>query len=435
MGQPKNNPVLVPAHKGNLPLRQTTTTQRRSPRSQPAFEAEDLRRRLYVVLAEQEARRAMRKREVRPESTAAKKEADDDKTQSPSDSAIDTTETAKPEAAPAQQVRRGKSLAARATKESNKDKTDIIKPSPDAKLRRSIDIVKPSPDANNLRRSRSLHDRLRRKPSSRAATTAEAIPHMPTTPYHHVPQEAAAQFARTATAGSMRDKQVVHSLSQSAMKFYLEGSPSERADLDSSITPAAQQQALRSAQSHREKLHVRNQFQNPGRIAETEESEHKRHSIPARKSAPGPRPSNRKSIYGAGVDMADDEDFGRLHHLHHHHGMNDFRVNDVSSDETLVVDTTLVNMHRVDWTQSDEMHHTHFHTRHNHEKPQGPSLRKADSIWTLKGRLTSLARLGHAAGSIGRPEEVIREKDGDFVGSPKAPKSGFLARFRRQAVV
>ncbi|CRK14768.1 hypothetical protein BN1708_017317, partial [Verticillium longisporum] len=69
-----------------------------------------------------------------------------------------------------------------------------------------------------------------------------------------------------------------------------------------------------------------------------------------------------------------------------------------------------VNEHRVDWTQSDERPKTR----------STPLLRKADSIWTLRGRLGSLSK--NARDDKGTPADVGE--------SFKSPKAGFFARFR-----
>ncbi|CRK18434.1 hypothetical protein HYQ45_005725 [Verticillium longisporum] len=69
-----------------------------------------------------------------------------------------------------------------------------------------------------------------------------------------------------------------------------------------------------------------------------------------------------------------------------------------------------VNEHRVDWTQSDERPKTR----------STPLLRKADSIWTLRGRLGSL-------GKNARDDKGTPAGEGE---SLKSPRAGFFARFK-----
>ncbi|KAJ2901340.1 uncharacterized protein MKZ38_001952 [Zalerion maritima] len=97
--------------------------------------------------------------------------------------------------------------------------------------------------------------------------------------------------------------------------------------------------------------------------------------------------------------------------------------------ELRALDQDTINEHRVDWTQRDE-----------ESKTQGSSkkslkMKKADSIWTLKGRLSGLGRHQDKDkdGRVTSPKKT--KLSGEFTAaspSVKSPRSGFFARFRRQ---
>ncbi|KAI1765853.1 hypothetical protein GGR53DRAFT_488546 [Hypoxylon sp. FL1150] len=273
--------------------------------------------------------------------------------------------------------------------------------------------------------SKSIHDKLRRKPSKMEPAATENTARLSSS-YHHVPQEAASQFARTATSTGMLDKHLVHSLSQSALKYHIEGRVSDQVELDSSTTPAQQARALKRAQSHRDKLHERNQFQHPRAVAdERGSSEEAPHHVPhRRRSVSGlahkqsSSSSRRKNSFG---NIPEDDTLRSRPAV-----AADSPISELASEETLVVDpAAAANEHRVDWTQSDEPY----------EKPRSaiknPLLRKADSIWTLRGRLGNLTKNSQA-----RDEKKFPGREKHVDGSapslpPKSHRLAFFARLRR----
>ncbi|XXG97734.1 hypothetical protein Hte_004043 [Hypoxylon texense] len=400
-GQTKQVAARSDSHK------QGYTKQNRYGKSQP-FDPEDLRQRLYVVIAEQEASKEKQRRERRE---AAKLKHIKDLESSTNQLGTEKANTTIPSHAATQPEGTEASFAARMAK-SNPTGTDsaskeITANPSEAKVGRSM--------------SKSIHDKLRRRPSKMepATTTTESTAMPPS--YHHVPQEAASQFARTATSNGMLDKHLVHSLSQSALKFHMEGRISEQIELDSSLTPAQQNRALKRAQSHREKLHERNQFQHPrmavvadGARGSSEEARHIHHSN-NRHSA---KPSRRKNSFG---NIPEDE---ALRVRPATAAVADSPINELASEETLVVDPAAANEHRVDWTQSDE----------TYEKPRSavknPLLRKADSIWTLKGRLGNLTKNGGGQ-TRGEKRFPVREKHMEPPSPPKSHKLSFFAKLRR----
>ncbi|KAI2632371.1 hypothetical protein GGR54DRAFT_32143 [Hypoxylon sp. NC1633] len=385
--------------------RQGHAKQHRQAKSQP-FDADDLRRRLYVVIAEQDASKEKRRRERLEE--ARSKQNGEQGTPiiqlgiEATNMAIFNPAHTKPEAVePSFSARMVRS---KYTEADSLQRGASTKPS-DPKLGRSM--------------SKSIQDKLRRKPS-RAGPVPTETESKPLS-YHHVPQEAASQFERTATANGMRDNQLVHSLSQSALRFHVEGRPSDQIELDSSVTPAQQNRALKRAQSHREKLHERNQFQATRLVSdERRSSEESRHR---RRSSAGKPGKNA----GFGYILEDEALTIPVHPA----TIPNLPIDEVSSEETLVVDPAAANEHRVDWTQSDEVYH---------EKPKAltgariPLLRKADSLWTLKGKKSSGERRTRNGYVRDGKMSPLREKQEDAPTSPSPPKFlrlGFLTRFRR----
>ncbi|KAI1084402.1 hypothetical protein F5B20DRAFT_576541 [Whalleya microplaca] len=389
--------------------KQNYTRHHRHAKSQP-FDADDLRRRLHVVIAEQEEKELQeRKRRARLE---ALERVPQEKHDSATDEhAIEESDTTSLKLT--RPVADGTSFAARMAKDNRATADSPLR----ANTNRSSGRSKP----------KSLQDKLRRKSSRGVEPTAEHAEKP--TPYHHVPQEAAAQFARTATAISVGDRSLVHSLSQAALSYHMEGSrPSDRAELEASMTPAQQQRALRRAQSYREKLHERNQFQQ-AHVPQAEERSSSEESLQhnaaasSRGKASGCGRSERQNSFG---NILEDE---VLAVVHPPPAIHDLPADQISSEETLVVDPATANEHRVDWTQSDEVY----------EKPKrtkSPLLRKADSIWTLKARLGNFTKQSHHNNNRGE-KPVVREKEAVFAAalSPPPQKShsrfGFLARFKR----
>ncbi|KAI1405508.1 hypothetical protein F4819DRAFT_400104 [Hypoxylon fuscum] len=402
MGRSTNDyqaPVPVRPVSKPDPFRHGHTKQNRYGKAQP-FDPDDLRRRLYVVIAERESLKERQRRERSTETRTMQNEEQDVFMSLPE---IGKTNPAVLEPASTQLDASETSFARRIAmvKYSSDDlpqSREIRVRSSEAKLGRSM--------------SKSIQAKLRRKSSRVEPSFTEDSIEVPQ--YHHVPQEAATQFERTATANSMREKNIVHSLSQSALKFHVEGRLSDRIELDSSITPAQQNRAMKRTQSHREKLHERNQFQDPYMIPNerdsAEEKRHQRHSVVGLASGH----SRRKSSFG---NILEDEAL-----TIHPPAIVDLPIDEIASEETLVIDPAAANEHRVDWTQSDEVS----------EKPKVmriPLLKKADSLWTLKGKIGNFTKNGHNRDERGIS---VREKQVSTPHSPsKSPKRGFFARFKR----
>ncbi|KAI0843340.1 hypothetical protein F5Y06DRAFT_283890 [Hypoxylon sp. FL0890] len=406
-GRQQSSTARQAAHKSDT-YRQGQTRQHRQAKSQP-FDADDLCRRLYIVLAEQEAAKEKeKKRRERQEKrrSTQNNELDTSTGQSGTNKtglAVPNPATTKPgpsETSFAARMARRKISAAELLKEN----TD---PSREPKAGRFM--------------SKSVREKLRRKSSRAEPTLTEKEDAINASSYHHVPQEAAAQFERTATGSGMRERNLEHSLSQSAVRFNTEGRrPSDQTEIDSSFTPAQQNHALERAYSHQEQLHERTQFRNPWAAADeriSSEEGPRRHSI----IGLAPVRSRRKSSFG---NILEDEPL-----TIHPTATFELPAGEISSEETLAIDPATAHEHRVDWTQSDEIP----------EKPKTaakiPLLRKADSLWTLKSKIGGLTKNGHGHHVRDEKMGAIREKQGqEYASSPSPPKFlrlGFLTKFKR----
>ncbi|KAK8025191.1 hypothetical protein PG990_003014 [Apiospora arundinis] len=480
------------------------------PKSSPP-DPEDLRRRLYIVLSEQNAQREARRL----------------RTQKTNNGAMDPPITG-PAAAPGGDVdatvtsvytRKSAtttSFAARAAAATSTAGT--------APAALNVVIAPPRADANrgshgssnnkgqNLRRADSKMDAtgaakdVKRSKSSSSSKAKKSAPtangaakeqeqHHPAEPYHHVPQVAAQQFARTATAkASLGDMSSVHPLSRQALKFHIEGSAAERTELEASKTPGEQKRALRRAQSTREKLQERNQFQNdlpPAAVATAIPPRNKRHSLPADGFAVSSAttgsllssslPDNRNhhhqwnwaNMGDIVEDAANDDNYHyqsgefsptNTTHPRGSHGrrrrpfnfadlMPGCRPVDADGVPLVLRNNAAIADRQVDWTQKDEKneklssqqprHASHSHDNNHNSStskvPRSPLLRKADSLWALKGKLVSVSsgRKHHHGDSNNSSSNKTSRNSANSsetgMTSPiKSPsRGGFFSRLRR----
>ncbi|KAK3989547.1 hypothetical protein QBC44DRAFT_81505 [Cladorrhinum sp. PSN332] len=261
---------------------------------------------------------------------------------------------------------------------------------------------------NNNKSSSSRH----RKSSIPALDTSTAAF---STEYHHIPQEAAKQFARTTTAQQMRSNDFIAQLHKRAATNSHSQKPAEN--------PAEVARQIRHSQSQRDKTLASTSSSQKHTFEAAFSRLQRRHSIPATSSA------------------SDDPQ-------HHHHHTANRRSSILALEphtiqpqpQTIPEDTSpssprfspveAANEHRaVDWTQSDEARRAQRGTEHA-EHPQqlqnkpsnkklllSPLLKPASSIWGLRGKI----------GSKG-------EGDGGEIKSPKEGGSGgggFFGRFKR----
>ncbi|TRX92189.1 hypothetical protein FHL15_006804 [Xylaria flabelliformis] len=371
---------MPPILKGTAPgvaKQQYRRQQRQHPKSQP-FDPEDLRRRLYVVIAEREAQNEKRQRQ-------------------------------RVDAMPAKwaQVERERDMQHLYIESLASKNTTWPAPDMTAPTRR----LAPQP---KLRSQTSRHNKLRCRTSffgPSESTDADVDTDTSPSTYRHIPEQAAAQFSRTTTsAGMQSDKSLVHSLSKAALRFYVEGASSaDRQAIESSITPGKQRSILQRTRAQHERQHVRNQFQDQI------------------ESVPWRRPSKSGSSGGEGT-IVEEECISALADLHLHTYREQSSVDDRRfSNDDMLVDASTANEHRVDWSQSDELLP---HEKKGAKLP--PLLRKTSSILTLKNRLGQHLRRNSADKGNNKIRIVTiqedcdeqAEADADDGSTPMSPNSG-----------
>jgi hypothetical protein len=360
------------------------------------FDPDELARRLYIVLAEQQTQ-AERKRLARGE---------------PSEPRESSTRCRDGSRKPGSEGRQEAAEAsADHTTEKKRSKSAKHKPSPTV-------VTEAAPDATRPQEGEQ----------------------------HYVPKEAAKQFTRTTTVDNMRNNtNLVHKLSRHALKFHLEGDKTTRPGVnEAAVAPPEFSRALRRSQSQRDKLFDRNQFQRSRILDEAaqmdrETQQHHRHS------------AHKQTLEGELSRIKSGE--GRSNHHHHQQAYarrnstgssnkNDLfeqraEDNNNNNRRSFMLMEPLIDAiedvedlppeescshyeRRVDWTQSDE-------SRARRKLHLAPLLRKADSLWTLRGRI---AGKGSSSSSSAHEKGVGAEEQWS-PKSPKSPRAGFFAKFKR----
>jgi hypothetical protein len=424
MSFPREEPAVTkPAIKSIAPKSTTKSTsgiKRRSPPPHQPFDPDDLTRRLLKVQTDQRAY-AERKRRARVEAERQVKEGAAGvsfKEQPVGASSKEQLAGASPQAQGKEKEKatraKGSGSAVAASGESSSSRAIKERPA-NVKLHMRSRV-----SHADLARSRGSSEKAHRKASKidLSSSTAKPAP-KPTpksttddgVPYHHVPQVAAAQFVRTTTTDCATDKKLVHKLSKKALDFHLKG-PQAATGASASNHELTQ---LRKAQSYRDRLYERNQFQHTQILEAAAEVDEDR----------GVKTQHRHTIEGQLGKRSSDR------HEHHRHVRrkstgNLFPTED-SELESVAVDPLDPAAEedsdpRVDWSQSDEK-------RNKSRQGISPLLRKADSIWALRGRLGSLTKHGREDKSTA--STVNNDTTSPADAPPKSPKAGFFSWFKR----
>ncbi|KAL7906767.1 hypothetical protein GGI35DRAFT_482158 [Trichoderma velutinum] len=404
-----------------MPHRAAAKTSSRNnalkPQSQrlKALDADDLTRRLYVVLAEQKAQAERKKRAraaVEAERQANAAVVRNANALHPGQHGIPLGPTVASTQIQKREATAAKSHARNAPRDSNEY----------------------PPKAEKLHKAG-----MKNSTSSSSNRNSEDAP---PSNYRHVPQVAASQFARTTTTETVTEKHLVHKLSRQAVKFHMQG---PNAMVATDLTPSEQNKALRRVQSMRERQYERNQFQNTHSLTTTTEVDERSAS-----TAPHTFQEYLKSKSLDPLDETNKET--RRRSMGAILGMMvpadaETSARSMSSLDNQS-DTVPVNPdeHRVDWTQSDEaanllQQRQQQQQQQQQQQAQQPHqqqpqksaaghgvLRKADSKWALRTKLGSFSKKGDKLSS---PTE---EKDGEpFTETPKSPTKtgGLFARFKR----
>ncbi|EFY88328.1 hypothetical protein MAC_05669 [Metarhizium acridum CQMa 102] len=363
-------------------IKRSSKTRPRLVQSQPV-DAEELTRRLFVVLAEQKAH-SERKRRARAEAGQLAASL------------------------PSCKQHESKDITPPAGKHG--DKLDSS-PRPKSETKSAQQVE--SPPKDKLYRPSS-----KKSNSSSKKGGEEEQKHSPS--YRHVPQVAASQFTLTTTIEPPTEKGPVHKLSKVAVKFHLDGPNGSREMRTKTPTapPCEQAKALRRTQSMRERQYERNQAYQP--LPPTFEADEFSHNL-----------FNRNSFHTNSRSREDRDQVkdSRRRSTGSILGRNDappidiFELAGALFSPTKPVATGAPGEHRVDWTQSDEVKAM---KAINTPQQSQPKLRKLESRWILRGRLGSFGR--HSKDD--KPLFPTDEKSPHNLSS-KSPISVFFSRFKR----
>ncbi|KAK3387136.1 hypothetical protein B0H63DRAFT_150486 [Podospora didyma] len=404
--------------------KQSTISKQQRSNSRPAaaeghFDPDELSRRLCMVLADQKAH-AERKRRARAAAEAgSSKGAKENNSNNNHRHHPHTSESSSKSHKPAEAS------------------TDLI-----SELRRSRSAKHSSHHNNNNN-------------STDATGTATGDGGEPTE-YHHVPNQAAKQFARTTTVDVMRENNVLHHLSGRALKFHIEGGRTVRpvttgaatttTTTEPMVAPAELSRVLRYNQHQRDKALDRNQFQRTRKLEEAAQMDAERRDVV--------EPLHTRHTFEGELSRISAEGGGGaagIHHQlrnpqHHHQSSSTFNARRNSTGTALMTDLLLLDQqdhrdhrrslimmeplahmpdnnhhsavddttpldelqqrypaheHRVDWTQSDETKVVGSSSGGS-SRPKlllSPLLRRADSLWGLRGRLAGSSSKGGGGGA------------------------------------
>ncbi|KAL6824282.1 hypothetical protein J3E69DRAFT_336244 [Trichoderma sp. SZMC 28015] len=382
-----------------------------------ALDADDLTRRLYVVLAEQKAQAERKKRaraavEAERQANAAAV-ARNANVLHPGQHGIPLGPTVA-----STQIQKREATAA---------KSHVRNAAP-------RDSNEYPPKAEKLHKAG-----MKNSTSSSSNRNSEDAP--PPSNYRHVPQVAASQFARTTTTETVTEKHLVHKLSRQAVKFHMQG---PNAMVATDLPPSEQSKALRRVQSMRERQYERNQFQHTHSLAATAE-------VDERPASTAPH-TFQEYLKSKSLDPLDETNketrrrsmgalIGMMMPADAETAERSMSSLDNQSDAVPVNP----DEHRVDWTQSDEAAILLQQRQQQQPPPQQPQpqpqqqpqksaaghgvLRKAESKWALRTKLGSFSKKGDKLSS---PTE---EKDTEpLTETPKSPTTktgGLFARFKR----
>ncbi len=238
--------------------------------------------------------------------------------------------------------------------------------------------------------------------------------------YHHIPKEAAKQFARTTTVETMQGS-LARKFSKQGLKGHRDGTKADKTAVgDTNQGPDRQEKSTRRQPDRREKTTDLTQSQFAQLLEETAETEAERRRAEERARYRNTFEGELSRLRPATHDLQGEERRNSTGNLPERKEVNRHSLNAELLMETVLEDGAppedpdplQAHEHRVDWTQSDE-------TKHRPRLLLTPLLRKADSIWTMRGRL----------GSKGSQDTVQSPPEG--TPTLKSPKSSFFTKFRR----
>lgn len=363
-------------------IKRYSKTRPRLIQSQPV-DAEELTRRLFVVLAEQKAHSERKRRaQAEAEQLAA--------------------------SSPSSKQHKSKDITPPAGKHGDKlDSSAGSKPET-----KSAQQVEWPPNDKLYRPSSKKSD------SSSKKSGEEEQKH--SSSYHHVPRVAASQFTLTTTVEPRAEKGPVHTLSKVAMKFHLDG-PNGSRELrtkNSTAPPCEHAKALMRAQSMRERQYERNQVFQP--LPPTFEIEAVSHNLFNRNSF---HTDSRSREHQDQVKNSRRRSTGSILGRNDAPPIDIFELAGAVFSPTKPVAIGAPSEHRVDWTQSDEVKAM---KAINIPQQSQPKLRKLESRWILRCRLGGFGRQSKDNKLVSPTDEKSPQNL-----SPKSPISVFFSRFKR----
>ncbi|KAK4189950.1 hypothetical protein QBC35DRAFT_491559 [Podospora australis] len=273
------------------------------------------------------------------------------------------------------------------------------------------------------------------------------------TEYHHVPREAAKQFTRTTTVDKMRNNDFIQQLSRRAIK-------AQTTD-PSAASPAEVARALRHGQTQRDEAlksptHTSKQHTFEGELARLNNN-HNRASLTGHGHNTGGRRNSTGSAAGTSGNALTAETGSSQSHPTNRRSMLVLNAIPVAEEvEDITPEDEQMTRHhanvepRVDWTQSDESRGVQQGPiQHQSSKLlRSPLLKKADSIFALRGRSKTQAAANNNAGAAattqssptsagtGSSGPTQAHTSQENVAAPllvpgKSPKGGFFSKFKR----
>jgi hypothetical protein len=204
------------------------------------------------------------------------------------------------------------------------------------------------------------------------------------------------------------------------MKFHMDG-PNAQAEAKDCTAPDEQARALHRVREDREKTYTRNQFQHPAAILEASENldDGQNREVAYRQTFD----THLRAKHG-NADEGDENVNPRLStssaRAHQQGAARESPDFPTSMYPVLTQDSAeyqegpvRIEDHRVDWTQSDE----------KPPAPLSPTLRKGDSKWTLRGRL-SFHRTSKSE------KDMFASTDRAASPALRSQRSSFFARFK-----
>lgn len=227
----------------------------------------------------------------------------------------------------------------------------------------------------------------------------------------YIPQNAASQFANTTIGDSPPDKHHIHKLSRAALKYHMDGVNSDAHVASSTgpgVAPIELAKALRRAQTLRDKNYDRNQFQAS--------------SMPDSLDPLILSPQVSRRTHHAALSAEEKQ----LRASRRRSTGSFLGNNDPSARNAVVLPplnttdlATVVEAHRVDWTQSDEVRNPTPPRPKSASPTESP---KGESKWKLRGRLNSFHK---------SKEDKSPSPPPEFAEMPKSPMASFFARLKR----